>query len=86
MVAEIVVFCAWQPNQFAPAAVGCPRVFHIPAANPQPGVISGAAEKCITKLHFEGVRRGIPGTTPSTGTNPTTWKSACLRDIHGRCG
>ena len=33
----------------------------------------------ITKLHFEGVRRGIPGPTPSTGTNPTTGRGVSPR-------
>ena len=33
----------------------------------------------ITKLHFERVRRGIPGTTPSTGTNPTTGRGVSPR-------
>ena len=35
----------------------------------------------ITKLHFEGVRRGIPGPTPSMGTPQLG--AGCLRDIPG---
>ena len=44
MVAEIVVYWRGQPNQFAPAVVGCP-VCSTSQGQPQPGAIFGAAEK-----------------------------------------
>ena len=62
---------AWQPNQFAPAAVGCP-VCSTSRGQPPTWCDLWRCREMITKLNFEGVRRGIPGTTPSTGTNPTT--------------
>ena len=62
---------AWQPNQFAPAAVGCP-VCSTSRGQPPTWCDLWRCREMITKLHFEGVRRGIPGTTPSTGTNRTT--------------
>ena len=64
-------FLAWQPNQFAPAAEGCP-VCSTSRGQPPTWCDLWRCREMITKLHFEGVRRGIPGPTPSTGNNPTT--------------
>ena len=62
---------AWQPNQFAPAAEGCP-VCSTSRSQLPTWCDLWRCREMITKLHFEGVRRDIPGPTPSTGNNPTT--------------
>ena len=68
-------FLAEQPNHFAPAAVRCP------ACSTSRGQLPTWCDlwrfrEMITKLHFEGVRRGIPGPTPSlVGHQPQNWKS-----------
>ena len=53
-------------------------MFHIPGPTPTWCDLWRCREM-ITKLHFEGVRRGIPGPTPSTGTNPTTGRGVSPR-------
>ena len=58
---------AWQPNQFALAAVGCP-VCSTFRGQPPTWCDLCRCREMITKLHFEGVRRSIPGPTPSTTT------------------
>ena len=77
---------AWQPNQYAPAAEGCP-VCSTSRFQPPTWCDLLRCREMITKLHFEGVRRDIPGPTASTttgrgvsprhpeflhGTNPST--------------
>ena len=69
---------AWQPNQFAPAAEGCP-VCSTSRGQPPTWCDLWRCREMITKLHFEGVRRDIPGPTPSTGTNPTTGRGVSPR-------
>ena len=54
---------AWQPNQFAPAAEGCP-VCSTSRGQPPIWCDLWRCREMITKLHFEGVRRDIPGPTP----------------------
>ena len=67
-----------QPNQFAPAAVECP-VCSTSRGQPPIWCDLWRCREMITKLHFEGVRRGIPGPTPSTGTNRTTGRGVSPR-------
>ena len=69
---------AWQPNQFAPTAVGCP-VCSTSRGQPPTWCDLWRCREMMTKLHFERVRRGIPGPTPSTGTNPTTGRGVSPR-------
>ena len=73
---------AWQPNQFAPAAEGCP-VCSTSRGQPPTWCDLRRCREMITKLHFEGVRRGIPGPTPSTWAPSPQLEEGCLRDIPG---
>ena len=77
---------AWQPNQFAPAAEGCP-VCSTSRGQPPTWCDLWRCREMITKLHFEGVRRDIPGPTPShqaPARAPTPQlEEGCLRDIPG---
>ena len=77
MVAEIVVYWRGNPTNSLRQRWGVPCVPH-PGASPTWCDLWRCREM-ITKLHFEGVRRGIPGTTPSTGTNPTTGRGVSPR-------
>ena len=79
MVAEIVVYWPGQHNHFAPAAVGCPVCSTSRGQPPTWWCDLWRCREMITKLLFEGVRRGIPGPTPSTGTNPTTGRGVSPR-------
>ena len=77
MVADIVV-CGVATQPIRSGSGGVSRVFHIPGPTPTWCDLWRCREM-ITKLHFEGVRRGIPGPTPSTGTNPTTGRGVSPR-------
>ena len=65
MVAEIVVY--WRP------------VCSTSRGQPPTWCDLWRCREMITKLHFEGVRRDIPGPTPSTGTSPTTGRGVSPR-------
>ena len=67
---------ATQPIRSGSGGVSC--VFYIPGPTPTWCDLWRCREM-ITKLHFEGVQRGIPGPTPSTGTNPTTGRGVSPR-------
>ena len=67
-----------QHNPFVPAAVGCPVCF-TSQGQPPTWCDLWRCREMITKLLFEGVRRGIPGPTPSTGTNPRTGRGVSRR-------
>ena len=67
-----------QHNQFALAAVGCPMC-STSRGQPPTWCVLWRCREMITKLLFEGVRRGIPGPTPSTGTNPRTGRGVSRR-------
>ena len=60
---------AWQPNQFAPAAVGCP-VCSTSRGQPPNWCDLWRCREMIIKLHFEGVRRDILGPTPVRAPTP----------------
>ena len=76
---------AWQPNQFAPAAVGCPVCSTSQGQTPTWCDLWRCREM-ITKLHFERVRRDIPGPTPITnwkrGVSETSRAAAAPKFLH----
>ena len=74
MVAEIEVYWRGNPTNSLGSG-GVSRVFHIPG-QPPTWCDLWRCREMITKLHFEGVWRDIPGPTPEPQL-----EEGCLRDI-----
>ena len=74
---------AWQPNQFAPAAGRGVPVCSTSRGQPPTWCDLWRCREMIIKLHFEGVWRDIPASTPQYGHQPHNWKRGVSEDIPG---